>query len=69
MRSVRKRSPIPKGNWKPIGARKFGYDVSVRPYVRTDCGRGSGIGWGWSDWQFLRREIKLGNLRFSWREF
>ena len=46
MRSVRKRSPIPKGNWKPIGARKFGYDVSVRPYVRTDCGRGSGMGVG-----------------------
>ena len=46
MRSVRKRSPIPKGNWKPIGARKFGYDVSVRPYVRTDFGGGSGGGTG-----------------------
>jgi len=24
---------------KPIGAKKFGYDVSVRPYVSTDSGR------------------------------
>ena len=23
--------PIPKKKWKPIDARKFGYDVSVRP--------------------------------------
>ena len=46
MRSVRKRSPIPKGNWNPIGARKFGYDVSVRPYVRTDFGAGIGGGTG-----------------------
>ena len=38
--------PIPKGKWKPIDARKFGYDVSVRPYVLTDCGRGSGMGVG-----------------------
>ena len=46
MRSVRKLSPIPKGNWKPIDARKFVYDISVRPYVRTDCGLGSGMGVG-----------------------
>ena len=26
---ARDRSPIPKGKWKPIDARKFGYDVSV----------------------------------------
>ena len=40
----------------------------ARTFVRT-VGEVAGWGWGWSDWQFLRREIKLGNLRFSWREF
>ena len=24
------------GKWKPIDARKFGYDVDVRPPVHTD---------------------------------
>ena len=43
---AREPSPIPKGKWKPIDARKFGYDVSVRPYVRTDFGAGSGGGSG-----------------------
>ena len=43
---AREPSPIPKGKWKPIDARKFGYDVSVRPYVRTDFGAGSGGGTG-----------------------
>ena len=40
----------------------------ARTFVRT-VGEVAGWGWGWSDWQFLRRKIKLGNLRFSWREF
>ena len=45
---AREPSPIPnnKGKWKLIDARKFGYDVSVRPYVRTDFGAGSGGGTG-----------------------
>ena len=28
------RSPIAKRKWKPIDARKFGFNVSVRPSVR-----------------------------------
>ena len=51
---ARKRSPIPKGKWKPIDARKFGYDVSVVE-----------VKW----LAIFRREMKLGNPRFSWREF
>ena len=50
---ARERIPIPKGKWKHIDARKFAYDVSVRPYVRTDFGGGSG---GWSGWQLLGAE-------------
>ena len=51
---ARERSPIPKGKWKPIDARKFGYDVSVLEGKRL---------------AIFRREMKLGNPRFSWREF
>ena len=35
-----------KVKWKPIDARKFGYDVSIRPYVRRDFGGGSVGGTG-----------------------
>ena len=31
-------SPIAKRKWKPIDARKFGYNVSVRPSARTHSG-------------------------------
>ena len=41
---ARQRSPIPKGKWELIHAGKFGYDVTVSPYIRTDFGGGSG-GW------------------------
>ena len=34
-------SPAAKQNGKPIHARKFGYDVSVRPPVRTDWQEGT----------------------------
>ena len=30
--------PYLKRKWEPIDARKFGYDVTVRPYVRTNFG-------------------------------
>ena len=32
-------APYVGENGKPIGAKKFGYDVSVRPYLSTDSGR------------------------------
>ena len=29
------RASIAKENWKPIEARKFGYDITVHPYVHS----------------------------------
>ena len=39
------RSPLPKGKWKPINAREYGYDVSVRPTDQptTRIGYGSRV--------------------------
>ena len=54
---AREPSPIPKGKWKPIDARKFGYDVSVRPYVRTDFGAGIGGGTGVTGNYWARNKI------------
>ena len=36
----RARSPIAKKIWQSINLRKFDYDVSVQPPVRTDAGGG-----------------------------
>ena len=35
-KQVFKSRPVPKRKWEPIDAREFGYDVTVRPYVRTN---------------------------------
>ena len=63
--------PISKRKWEPIDTRKFGYDVTVRPFVRTNFGGGgreSGQGYTSASARFFQQETLLGNPRSVWRE-
>ena len=71
--------PIPKRKWEPIDTRKFGYDVTVRPFERSferTLGEGEGsqesalLGQGYTSASaiFFQQETLLGNPRSVWRE-